>query len=287
MEKQTNNTFAKGGVLNGVDKINYTKSPITLAPVAKQQKKEPVNLDKIAEELAAQEIEMETKKLQWQSMKKEADDLSRKNKLINLEECVQNAKRYDNWAKDEGASMKPDREKIENYLYLSREAEKEAIALQIELGINTPTFVDAAPEETTSLRADNHVYSWLVSLVLAIMSIYTCYHFVMQYKTDIDLANAAIIDPSLKIGNPYDASSIQGIIYDNLVQFTDIPKLWLFLLILIPPIFFYSLPFVKTKVSPWEDWQQVSPDTRLWLLYAFSASIFLVSALYHLAGNGR
>ncbi len=287
MEKQATSTFKNNGVLNGTDKVNYTKPmSISPAPVPKQKKDLP-NFDKLAQELAAEEAAMAAKKLQLESLKKEANESARKAKLVLLDECVKNAKQYEGWAKDESLLAKPDKDKIENFLHLSREAEKEATALRIELGIAPSAIVDAAPESATSFWAENHVWAWLVSLSFAILSICTCYHFVMQYKTDIDLKNANIIDPTAKIGNPYDDSSIQGIIYDNLVQFTDIPKLWLFLLILIPPIFFYCLPFVKTKVSPWTDWQQVSPATRLWLLYAFSTSIFLASALYHVAGSGR
>lgn len=292
MEKQA--SFNTGGILKGVG-VSPTVT-ITQAPPNKQQKgmetdkpqpKSKKNLTELEAEVAEEFARAEAKKAKFDMLKKEADDNNRKIKLASLEECVNNANRYNSWAKEEGSQLKPDREKIENYLHLAREAEKEANTLRLDLGIAQAEGTEIAPEVSKSFWEANHGVAWLVSLGLAILSIWTCYHFVMSYKAEIDIANSAIVDPSLKIGNPYDESSIQGIIYDNLVQFTDIPKLWLFLLILVPPIFFYCLPFVKTKVSPWVDWQEVSPATRLWLLYAFSASIFLVSALYHLAGNGR
>ena len=314
MEKQS--SFNTGGILKGVSPtITITHAPnkqpsgtgqskgkkgmneteleedlaisTAKSSTSAAQPKGKKSLTELEAELAEEMAKTEARKMELDKLKKEASDNNRKIKLSTLEECVQNAKRYDSWAKEEGSQLKPDREKIENYLHLAREAEKEANALRLDLGIAQAESVEVAPEVSKSFWEANHGAAWVVSLCLAIISIWTCYHFVMTYKAEIDIANSTIVDPSLKIGNPYDESSIQGIIYDNLVQFTDIPKLWLFLLILVPPIFFYCLPFVKTKVSPWLDWQEVSPATRLWLLYAFSASIFLVSALYHLAGNGR
>lgn len=286
MEKQS--SFNTGGILKGVSPtISITPAPNKSSTGSVAPQKGKKSLSELEAEVAEEFAKAEAKKLQIESLRKDADEQNRKKKLSALEECVQNAKRYDSWAKEEGSQLKPDREKIENYLHLAREAEKEANTLRLELGIAQAENFEIVPEVSQSFWEANHGAAWLVSLGLAIISIWTCYHFVMTYKAEIDIANSKIVDPSLKIGNPYDESSIQGIIYDNLVQFTDIPKLWLFLLILVPPIFFYCLPFVKTKVSPWLDWQEVSPATRLWLLYAFSASIFLVSALYHLAGNGR
>lgn len=287
MEKQS--SFSNGGILKGVTPtITITPAPVPSTgsnkPAPQKGKK---SLSELEAEVAEDLKQAELKRQKLETLRKEQEESTRKIKLSSLEEHVQNAKRYDSWAKEEGSQLKPDREKVENYLHLAREAEKEANALRLELGIAQAESIEIAPEVSKSFWEANHGVAWLVSLGLAVLSIWTCYHFVMSYKTEIDIANSKIVDPSLKIGNPYDESSIQGIIYDNLVQFTDIPKLWLFLLILVPPIFFYCLPFVKTKVSPWVDWQEVSPATRLWLLFAFSASIFLVSALYHLAGNGR
>lgn len=288
MEKQS--SFNTGGILKGVSptiSITPAPAPNKSSTGSAAPPKGKKSLSELEAEVADELAKAEAKKLQIESLRKDADEQNRKKKSSALEECVQNAKRYDSWAKEEGSQLKPDREKVENYLHLAREAEKEANALRLELGIAQAESIEIAPEVSKSFWEANHGVAWLVSLGLAVLSIWTCYHFVMSYKAEIDIANSNIVDPSLKIGNPYDESSIQGIIYDNLVQFTDIPKLWLFLLILVPPIFFYCLPFVKTKVSPWVDWQEVSPATRLWLLFAFSASIFLVSALYHLAGNGR
>lgn len=283
------------GLLNGGHgTVNFTKTVNSnpVKPAAPNASKKPVlpaaaNLDALAQKYAEKQAELEAERIQLETLRKEADDNTRKTKQKELELSVQNAKKYEDWAKEESASTKPDREKIENYLQLAREAQQEANTLRVELGIAQAESVDETTDEKPSFWTQHYAKAWIVSMVVAVLSIWSCYHFVMKYKTDIDKENATITDPSLKIGNPYDDSSIQGIIYDNLVQFTDIPKLWLFLLILVPPIFFYCLPFVKTKVNPWLDWQAVSPATRLWLQYAFSALIFVASALYHLAGNGR
>ena len=175
----------------------------------------------------------------------------------------------------------------ETYLQMARDSNAEAKALQTELGLITQTEENEGVAEKKGFWSLLHNWGWVISLLVASSAIYFSYNSVMNFKAEIDAKNAAIEDPSLKIGNPYDESSIQGIVYDNLIQLTDIPKLWLFLLILLPPLFFYILPFVKTKASPWGDFQAVEPQTRLWLLYAYCALIFLASALSHLAGSSR
>jgi hypothetical protein len=244
-----------------------------------------IDIDEMEASLEEKEMELEAKRLQLENFKTQQAEAKRKENLVAIDAALENAKRYEEWAKSETSKVNSDKELIEQYLQMAREATNEAKALQMELGLETQVM--PATEMSKGTWSLLHNWSWAISLLVTIFAVYFSYTGVLEYKDVIDAKNAAIDDPSLKIGNPYDESSMQGIIYDNLIQLTDIPKLWLFLLILMPPMFFYMLPFVKTKNSPWLDFQAAEPATRLWLLYGFSALVFLSSALSHLAGSSR
>ena len=82
---------------------------------------------------------------------------------------------------------------------------------------------------------------------------------------------------------PYDWTSIQKLAFEKMVQFSDLPIALVMLLLVMPPVAFYVLPFMNSKPDFWHEFKhELTPFQRCSLATCFILGFLLLAVLAHI-----
>ncbi|MCX6216574.1 hypothetical protein [Spirosoma sp.] len=260
------------------------ETPIRQAPL-KITRNEP-ETDPVLDTLATEEADLE----------KEAEELERKRtELADKKRIAQEAEynaqvdmyhlqRTDAQNFRASAAKETDEASKMTYLRWAIEAEKNALGLAQQLGLEIPKELEEASEPKPAAGKNRKWGSAFWQMVGLFFVIFFAYSLFVGYGEHIQKLNEAIPDdkPELKM-NPYDATSIQKFFLEKFYEFFDLPLALVKLLIFAPFVLLYILPFFRSKKDfITEFYEDLTPFQRC-IITLFLVSLFLLhSALSHL-----
>lgn len=182
----------------------------------------------------------------------------------------------------EMAAASEDRRQADELLRWAMECDEEARHLIIEGEVEPEAQADPRSIQARSpWWASGRVWAGIASAlgIVAILLITSEYFHLIREQ--ILAANKAL--PGEQQMQPYDMTSFQKLAYEKLVQFSDLPVALLLLLLVMPPVGLYVLPFWRGKPDFWTEFKtELTPWQRCELASRFVLGFLLLAALAHL-----
>ncbi|WP_375445756.1 hypothetical protein [uncultured Fibrella sp.] len=178
----------------------------------------------------------------------------------------------------EMAAASEDRQQADELLRWAMECHEEAQQIIIE-GEAEPVVL-AASIEPEAWWERNRKLMAIGVVVLTCLLIWAMSEYFQMFRDMIIEQNKAL--PPEQQMQPYDRTSIQKLIFEKLVQATDLPVALLMLFIVMPPVAFYVLPFARSKPDFWSDFKTLTPAVRCTIATCFVLGFLLLAVLAHL-----
>jgi len=235
-------------------------------------------------ELAAYNLQQQREELQRQEealylKKQQADEAERQEKL----EAYQNL-REDAAGFRATAVKESDETSKQMYIRWALDADKQAVQLARELGLAIEEPTEEQAEEVTTLEKVHglfrHRLGAIIQFVLLAVAIYWAGSNFDKIGEHIGELNKHL--PLEQQMNAYDITSNQKFFFEKYVEFWDLPVALFKLLILVPFVGLYLLPFIKSRKDFFtEFFEDLTPYQRCLITLAFAALFVLHSALSH------
>lgn len=232
---------------------------------------EALRIQQLKDQLAQQEHELEAKRLQA-----EADERQRKLDTYN-------GLRDDAAGFRATAAKETDEASKKMYVQWALDADREAVQLARELGLAIEEPAEEAPEQSTLSKVQGlfrHRLGAVIQAVLLGIAIFWA-------STNFDGIGQHIqeLNKSLPVEqqmNAYDLTSNQKFFFEKYVEFWDLPVGLFKLLIVVPFVGLYLLPFIRSRKDFFtEFFDDLTPYQRCLITLAFVALFILHSALSH------
>ncbi|GAB3990412.1 hypothetical protein GCM10028807_17520 [Spirosoma daeguense] len=233
---------------------------------------EAERIQAMKDQIAQQEYELEQKRIQA-----EADE--RQRKLDTYQALREDAAGF-----RETATKESDETSKKMYVQWALEADRQAVQLARELGLAIEEPAEEQPAEPTTLDKVHgllrHRLGAVVQIALLIAAIFWASTNFETVGEHIKVLNEHL--PLEEKMNAYDITSNQKFFFEKYVEFWDLPVAMLKLLILVPFVCFYLLPFIRSRKDFFtEFFEDLTPFQRCVITLAFAALFVLHSALSH------
>lgn len=263
MNTQTN-PFPGGVHRNQPKTASMNGKPYTQANM------EMAHLSEEEQEIAMAEQELKAKREDIQRKRDLAEQETKTRLLQDRDKALAAAA---NFRKEARTAADDDKKALYEW---ATEADAEARAIEVSLGIAVATEdVPEAKAPTPSRRL------MTILQVLGVLAAILFFHgqFEGLGETIKELNHGVAPENQLR---PYDDTSIQKLFYEKLVVFVDLPLAVLVLMLVVPFVGFYVLPFVKSKKDFYtEFYEDLTPWQRACITTAFCLGVLLFLALSH------
>ncbi|MGF7217474.1 hypothetical protein GGR92_003648 [Spirosoma lacussanchae] len=237
----------------------------------------PTNFDQVADAIQERKRQLELEEQELERKRFEAQQAERERKLD-----AYNALRDDANGFRATAAKETDEASKKTYVQWALDADRQAVQLARELGLAIeepePELEPTTLEKVTSLL--RHRVGALVQMILlgaAIMWASTNFESIGQHIQEL---NKSL--PVEQQMNAYDLTSNQKFFFEKYVEFWDLPVGLFKLLILVPFVGLYLLPFIRSRKDFFtEFFEDLTPYQRCVITLAFVALFILHSALSH------
>ncbi|GAB4047072.1 hypothetical protein [Spirosoma litoris] len=253
-----------GGIIRTLNKDE------PLAPV--------LSLEELAQQLQAQK----------EALQEQENELELKMQQAAEQEQVRKLEEYNHLREDAAgfrltAAKEEDEGNKRMYVQWALDADKQANQLARELGL----AVEEPEEQQQESKAVKAVASLLkhrlgaiVQISLLLLAIWVANHYFNSTGEHIKEANKVL--PIEQQMSAYDETSIQKFFFEKWVEFWDLPVGLLKLLIIVPFVAFYMLPFIRSRKDFFtEFFEDLTPYQRCLITLSFIALFVLHSALTH------
>lgn len=247
---------------------NTTEETQTMDPFerkALQIRQAQEQLQRDAEELATQ--------------KQQADEAERQRKLADYTALRENATGF-----RATAALETDEASKKEYVKWAIDADKQAVQLARELGLAIEEPVEPEPVEPSTMEKVksllSHRVGAIVQIFLLVVAMIWASHGFTSVGDEIKLLNKTL--PVEQQMNAYDITSNQKFFFEKYVEFWDLPVGLFKLLILVPFVGLYLLPFIRSRKDFFtEFFEDLTPFQRCLITFGFVALFILHSALSH------
>ena len=147
-------------------------------------------------------------------------------------------------------------------------------------------FLSPQPPEQPVMKTEkkpvlSHRVIACLQMIAVIGAIWLLKWYFEQYQADILATNKML--PAEQHVSPYDASSLQKLVFEKLALFTDLPFALIVLTLIVPFVGFYLLPFLKARKDfHTEFYEELTPWQRSIITTCFVLGLLFVFALSHL-----
>lgn len=237
------------------------------------------------------EFDREQKKLEQmkQHIRQQEFDLEQKREAAEAAERQRKLEAY-NALRDDAtgfratAAKEADEASKKTYIQWALDADRQAVALARELGLAIDEPVADEPAEPSTLEK---VHSLLRHRVGAVIQVILLVAAIVWASTNFDNIgdHIKLVNKTLPVEqqmNAYDETSNQKFFFEKYVEFWDLPVALGKLLILVPFVGLYLLPFIKSRKDFFtEFFEDLTPFQRCLITFGFAALFVLHSALSH------
>ncbi|MBN8820769.1 MULTISPECIES: hypothetical protein [unclassified Spirosoma] len=232
---------------------------------------EAQRIQTLKDQIAQQEHELEQKRLL-------AEEAERQRKLD-----AYNGLREDAAGFRATAAKETDEASKKMYVQWALDADKQAVQVARELGLAIEDSADDSPEPTTLQKVHGlfrHRLGAVIQTVLLGVAIFWASTNFDSIGKHINELNKSL--PVEQQMNAYDLTSNQKFFFEKYVEFWDLPVGLFKLLILVPFVGLYMLPFIRSRKDFFtEFFEDLTPYQRCLITLAFVALFILHSALSH------
>lgn len=203
-----------------------------------QDDEELAELEKSKAAVTAEMDEIQRKATEIAQKEKQRKDKKRQQLLAQYEELMSDARDY-----RADAARTDDTDEKKRLYDIARDCEKAAITIAPELGIK----VEPEEKPTPKFWQRPKVHAWAAAgqIVLLIVTVVYCFGMFGEFRDRMVAQNQAVKIQAERTGataellNPYDDTAFQKYAFESFVEFMDLPKALLKLLILAPFLIFY------------------------------------------------
>ncbi|MVM37240.1 hypothetical protein GO730_05695 [Spirosoma sp. HMF3257] len=231
----------------------------------------------------AQQIQAQKEALQEQE-----NELELKMQQAQEQEQARKLEEYNNLREDATgfratAAKETDEESKRLYVQWALDADKQANQLARELGLAIEEPEDIH-QESKAVKAVGsllkHRLGAVVQISLLLLAIWVANHYFNSTGEHIKEVNKVL--PVEQQMSAYDETSVQKFFFEKWVEFWDLPVGLFKLLIMVPFVAFYMLPFIRSRKDFFtEFFEDLTPYQRCLLTLSFIALFVLHSALTH------
>lgn len=180
------------------------------------------------------------------------------------------------------ATEAPDREKADELIGWAMDCERRARAIWIEGERDELAPPPAALLQTKPSFLERHREVISVSVILLVGGLIWLAGVYFEHARDLILLANKALPPEQQM-QPYDMTSYQKLAFEKMVQFSDLPVALILLLLVMPPVGIYVLPFVASKPDFWYEFKhELTPYQRCLLATCFVLGFLLLAGLAHL-----
>ena len=235
-------------------------------------------------ELRAQQLQEQREQLQrdmdaLEDQKQEAEMAERNRKLEAYQALREDAAGFRSTAVRE-----TDEASKKMYVQWAVDADRQAVQLARELGLAIEEPAEPGQDEPTTMdkvkNLVSHRLGAIVQIVLLVAAIVWASTNFTNVGTEIQHLNEKL--PLEEKMNAYDITSNQKFFFEKYVEFWDLPVGLFKLLILVPFVGLYLLPFIRSRRDFFtEFFEDLTPFQRCLITFGFVALFILHSALSH------
>lgn len=235
-------------------------------------------------ELRAQQLQEQREQLQremdaLEEQKQQAAELERQSKLDAYQALREDAAGF-----RATAAKETDEASKLMYVKWAVDADRQAVQLARELGlaIEEPVEPDQAERSTMDKVKSllSHRLGAIVQIALLVAAIVWASTNFTNIGHEIQVLNEKL--PLEEKMNAYDITSNQKFFFEKYVEFWDLPVGLFKLLILVPFVGLYLLPFIRSRRDFFtEFFEDLTPFQRCLITFGFVALFILHSALSH------
>jgi hypothetical protein len=238
------------------------------------------------------EFERESNRLEEmkQAIRQQEYDLEQKREAAEAAERqakleAYNALREDATGFRATAAKETDEASKRTYIQWALDADRQAVGLARELGLAVEEpLAELEPAEPSTLDKVHsllrHRVGAAIQLILLVAAILWASSNFDSIGEHIKLVNKSL--PVEQQMNAYDETSNQKFFFEKYVEFWDLPVALGKLLILVPFVGLYLLPFIKSRKDFFtEFFEDLTPFQRCLITFGFAALFVLHSALSH------
>ncbi|WP_020603143.1 hypothetical protein [Spirosoma spitsbergense] len=235
-------------------------------------------------EAAAYKLQLAREELQRQEdelifKKQQADEAERQAKLDNYQGLREDAAGF-----RATAAKETDETSKKMYIQWALDADRQAVQLGRELGLAIDEPTEPTEAEKSTLEKVHgllkHRLGAIVQISLLVVAIIWASSNFTSVGDEINTLNKAL--PVEQQMNAYDITSNQKFFFEKYVEFWDLPVGLFKLLILVPFVGLYLLPFIRSRKDFFtEFFEDLTPFQRCLITFGFVALFILHSALSH------
>lgn len=180
------------------------------------------------------------------------------------------------------AATQQDRHQADELLRWAMECEEEARQISIEGESEADDTQEIGQIVARSpWWADHRVWAGIGAAVGIVAVLMLCSTYFHMIREQILALNKTL--PAEQQMQPYDQTSFQKLAYEKMVQFSDLPVALLMLLLVMPPVALYVLPFRRSRPDFWTEFKtELTPWQRCELASRFVLGFLLLAVLAHL-----
>lgn len=253
-----------------------------------------LNKEEVAEQASpvlSLEEQAELIQKQKEQLQEQENELELKMQEAAEQEQARKLEEYNNLREDasgfrQTAAKEEDAESKRLYVQWALDADKQATVLARELGlaVDEPEEPQQESKAVAAVRSLlKHRLGAVVQISLLVAAIWWANSNFLHIGQEIKVYNSSLTALSTddKI-SAYDMSSNQKFFFEKWVEFCDLPVGLFKMLIMVPFVAFYMLPFIRSRKDFFtEFFEDITPFQRCIITLCFVALFVLHSALTH------
>ncbi|MGM9510195.1 hypothetical protein ACS5NO_20840 [Larkinella sp. GY13] len=222
--------------------------------------------------LKADLARIESQKLAIEDRKRQAQEAERTRQIAERDSLLEDAQDFRAQARQ--ATAEDEKKTLYGF---AADSERQARDIDRLLGLATAD----QPTPPKAWFEQHHRLMLAFQLLGVVVAMWVAYNAFTDLHNTIQEVNKSLaFDKQMQ---PYDLTSVQKFAYEKFVQLTDLPIALLLLLLVVPMVGFYVLPFVQTGKDFYREFfDELTPWQRSKLATCFILGFLLLAALSHL-----